>query len=715
MTVNKKQILIVVFSIYGFGLFAGEAVLVTGRVTDPKGRPLEYVNVYFPDDLSGDVTDGEGNFQIKTRDTGRRTLMVTCIGYENSNLSVNIGRENPDLHITLQQKTIEMQPVSVQASSFSIAEDEGVTLNALDVVTTAGAAADVMRAVQTFSGVNTMDDGAGIFVRGGDVHETKVLLDNGHLKHPYKYESPTGGYFGTFSPFLLSGTFFSSGGFSAQYGNALSGVLAMESLDMPAKRELSLGIGLAALSAGGSFGLIDDRLGIHFSGNKSQTRQLFKLNGGLHEFSRPPVSDDINLSVIYRYHRNGTIKAFAFLSVEQIGVEAITPNFRDYYYGNEKNRFYFLKWRHMLTSSVLLTGTVSDNQFRNNQSLSALELKTDDRLHNSRLDADITVNSQISLKTGLEHQRLKTDYHGTVPFDPNDIQGIGKMLHFDDATNADISGAYAEAEVQLGKGFAVNYGQRIGYRHQSGAWTHDPRLSVVYGFQTDHALRLATGRYHQFPETFYYDSDNGNPDLRPMQAFHYIAGWEWKPPAMMMRIEGYVKTYNDLLLQEYSGGYSNGGHGYARGVDVFVKRNMGFISGWSSYSFLQSKRKEFLYHQPVPTDYDITHHFKIAAKFNISPVFNLSTSYRFASGRPFHSGFGRWNTQRGPAYEKLDISASYLLSFFTDNLTIFYISVSNVLGNENITAYTYSPDYNEVYKRTSVYKRSVYFGLTFNF
>ncbi len=713
-TIDKWHIATLIFLMTVTVTFAEKMLSVSGRVTTARGEPLEYVNVFFKDDLSGDVTDGEGRFLIQTRETGHRILVVTCIGYDIKNISVRVEQSSP-LTIILQQTDIKMQAVSVQASSFSIAEEEGVTLNALDVVTTAGAAADVMRAVQTFSGVNTMDDGAGIFVRGGDVHETKVLLDDGHLKHPYKYESQTGGYFGTFSPFLLSGTFFSTGGFSARYGNALSGVLAMESLNMPASRELSLGIGLAALSAGGSLVLLDDRLGVHFSGNKSQTRHLFKLNGGLHEFSRPPVSDDINLSLVYRYHPNGSIKLFTFLSHEQIGVETITPDFRDFYNGDEKNHFYLLNWRHMVSPAVLIKGTASYNQFKNNQTLSALDLKTNDRLYNNRLDAEMSVHPQITLKTGIEHQFFKSNYRGTVPYDPNDIQGAGKMLHFDETTTAGISGAYVEAEVRLGNGIAMNYGHRVDYRHQSVEFTRDPRVSLVYGFKNNHALRLAAGRYHQFPETFYYDPDNGNPDLRPMQAIHYIAGWEWDPSAAMIRVEGYYKTYDDLILQEYDGGYLNSGHGYARGIDVFLKRSMGLVSGWGSYSFLQSRRKEFLYHEMVPTDYDLTHHFKIATKFSISPTFVLSTSYRYASGRPFHSGFGRWNTERGPAYQKLDISASYLLSFFESNLTVLYMSVSNLFGHDNITAFTYSPDYREVYKRTSVYKRSVYFGLSFNF
>ena len=422
----------------------------------------------------------------------------------------------------------------------------------------------------------------------------------------------------------------------------------------------------------------------------------------------------MNLSMIYRYN-NGTVKAFGFQSHERIGVEAITPMFSDFYTGEEKNRLYFLNWRHMLSPSLLMTATASCNQFENNQKLAALDLETRDRVHTLRLDLNYTINSRFNIKTGIEHQQIAGRHQGTAPYDPNDIQGTGLLLDFNKTTSTGISGGYAEAEIQVMQRLAFNYGYRFDYQRQSNDWIEDPRLSLVYQFKTDHALRVAVGRFHQFPDTWYYDSFNGNPDLNAMQAVHYIAGWEWKPQATLVRLEGYYKNYQNLILENSSRYYANGGHGYARGIDFFVKRNTGLISGWSSYSFLQSKRKEFLYHDMVPTDYDITHHFKLSTKINLSPIFNLAIGYRYASGRPFHSGYGKWNSQRGPAYQKMDVTASYLVSFFKNNLTVFYVSVSNLLGHENITDYTYSADYNRVYKRKSLYRQSVYFGVSFNF
>ena len=91
--------------------------------------------------------------------------------------------------------------------------------------------------MQTLPGVQNVDEGTGLFVRGGDVSETKVLLNNIVMLSPYNYETPTGNFTVTVNPFLLDGIFFSSGGFGARYGNILSGVADLRTAGRPAAEQ----------------------------------------------------------------------------------------------------------------------------------------------------------------------------------------------------------------------------------------------------------------------------------------------------------------------------------------------------------------------------------------------------------------------------------------------------------------------------------------------
>jgi hypothetical protein len=87
----------------------------------------------------------------------------------------------------------------------------------IDVYRTPGA--------QALPGVADPDGAAGLFVRGGDVSEVLVSLDDAVIAHPYRYETPTGGFRGAVDPLLISGLAFSTGGFSARFGNVVSAVM----------------------------------------------------------------------------------------------------------------------------------------------------------------------------------------------------------------------------------------------------------------------------------------------------------------------------------------------------------------------------------------------------------------------------------------------------------------------------------------------------------
>ena len=106
------------------------------------------------------------------------------------------------------------------ASSYTASEERTATLTPLEVVSIPGTAADVNRALQTLPGIQQVDEGTGLFVRGGDAYETKVFPNDAALLNPMDIQSPNGTFMGTVDPFLLDGIGFSSGGFGARSGNA---------------------------------------------------------------------------------------------------------------------------------------------------------------------------------------------------------------------------------------------------------------------------------------------------------------------------------------------------------------------------------------------------------------------------------------------------------------------------------------------------------------
>jgi vitamin B12 transporter len=684
--------------------------VVRGTVHDENGEPVVFANVYLPETLEGDVTDQEGHFEIDASGSGPRTLVARCMGYEEVSQPIVVGQGPVSIELVLKSATIAMDTITVTASSFKATEDEGTTISTLEVLTTAGAAADVFRAIQTFPGVSQLGEEAGLFVRGGEASETVTILNGAKVAHPYKYESSSGGYFGTVSPFLLKGTYFSSGGFSARYGNALSGVLAMETQDMPTKRDLSLTLSLATASASFDMPLWKDRLGVRFSGNRTFTDYLFKLNGDTTDFSRLPQGNDLNLGLIARYADAGQLKLFAFHGTDDIGVEVGTPTYTGYFTNEERNRFYVLSWQDLFGQTLLQT-SVSTSRFQSVNRLGGLDIDMDDLRYQVRTEASRPVSERMSFTLGSEWERMVTDLSGFIPSDTNDLSPSAGQEVIDTDYRTDRYGAYLEAKSQLSRLF-LETGIRSDYDDQAATWTYGPRVSLGWRVGRGRAVKGAWGIYYQYPSPRYYDPGEGNPDLGPMRAYHYVLGYDIQDPGYRFRIEGYYKEYDRLLLNDEIVNYTNGGYGYASGFDLFLKRDYGILSGWLSYSYLHARRKSGEFLELTPPDFDITHNLTVASKLWLGQRMNVSTTYRYATGKPYTPAPSLFNSERIPDYHRADLSLSLLHSLFPGNLTVFFVSVSNIFDRKNIFDYYYSPDYSTRTEVSSTMGRMLYFGFS---
>ena len=146
---------------------------------------------------------------------------------------------------------MNLKAVVITAGTFEASDTKRTTvLNPIDIVTTASANADVTGAIRTLPGAQQVGENGGLFVRGGTAEETKVFIDGTVVNNFFMSTAPDIASRGRFSPFIFKGTVFSSGGYSALYGQALSSALILESTDLPDQSSASLGISTVGLSGG---------------------------------------------------------------------------------------------------------------------------------------------------------------------------------------------------------------------------------------------------------------------------------------------------------------------------------------------------------------------------------------------------------------------------------------------------------------------------------
>ena len=239
--------------------------------------------------------------------------MVSFIGYKTYNKELNLNGINLNLSIILKESSNQLDAVVITAGSFEASDEKKtVVLKPLDIVTTAGGLADIAGAINTLPGTRTVGEEGKLFVRGGDSYETATFIDGMLVESPYGSTMPDMPSRGRFSPFLFSGTVFSSGGYSAEYGQALSSALILKTNDLPDKTISS--ISLMSVGVGASHTQKWDKTSLSLSADYTDLSPYYALIKQNFDWMETPRG--IGSSMIFRQkvNKNGLIKMYSSFS-----------------------------------------------------------------------------------------------------------------------------------------------------------------------------------------------------------------------------------------------------------------------------------------------------------------------------------------------------------------------------------------------------------------
>ena len=705
--------------------------VVVGTVVDGEGAPVPYATVLVVGTTDGAATDGGGRFAFRTAAAGRRTVEARFLGLDAARRAVVLAGDTVRVAFVLRESVQDLGRAVVSADAFVAGADvEG--LSPLDVVTTPGAAADLFQAIRSFPGLTEADEGAGLFVRGGDVSETVVLLDGAALLQPYQYESPQGGARGTLSPWLAKGTRFSTGGFSARYGDALSGVLALDSQDEPARAAQTLDVGLAGASLGLDVPL--GRGGLRVVGNRTFTEALFWVNGRGNEFARAPEA--LNGSALWTTPTTGggRVKVLAVLNADRFGLRLSDPSFSGVFESDASSGLGLVEWTDV-RGGWSLDVTASHGERQSDQRFGALRLRPTSARTALRVEAERAVSDLLVVSTGLDADRRAAAYRGEVP--AGDVSDPGAAVTvFDQAVHGTHVGGWVEVEAQPGRRLVAVGGLR-GDAHRATGSTLEPRASLLYAVDGATQLRLAVGRYGQSPDlgTVALADGASGPELGIQHATHLVAGVLYDG-AVTLRAEAYAKTYRGLVVERGGVIYGDDGRGWARGLDLFARAGAvetDRFSGWASYSFLDARRalaaRDGLgarVEEGRPA-FGVAHSLNLVGKARATPRLTGSARFRVGAGRPatpvvsaveapeggfFYPVDGAPGSETLPTYARLDLGLSYTVPLGRRGALVLYGAADNVLDRANAVRFDYSLDYRERTLETSPFRRSVYVGAT---
>jgi hypothetical protein len=185
--------------------------------------------------------------------------------------------------------------------------------------------------------------------------------------------------------------------------------------------------------------------------------------------------------------------------------------------------------------------------------------------------------------------------------------------------------------------------------------------------------------------------------------------YQYSKNKQTFRLEIYLKSYSDLIkydtaVSQFNSVFNNNGTGYAKGLDVFWRDGKSFknLEYWISYSYIDTKRDYKNYTAEVTPSFVANHSLSLVGKYWIDKwKSQLSITNSFTTGRPFNNpNEATFMNGKTKSYNSLSMSWAYLLT----SQKIIYISVSNVLGTQNVYGYEYAnaPDANNIYQRRAI-------------
>ena len=668
---------------------------VSGVVTDEANTPIPGANVYLDGTYDGGSTDLNGKFEFETSETGVQTLIVSFLSFESYTLTKDV-KDLSGVTIKLKEDINSLGSVILNAGTFSAGDNsEAAVLTPLDIVTTAGAAGDYIGAFQTLPGTSTVAEDGRLFVRGGDANETNIYIDGLQVFQPFSPSANNLPTRGRFSPFLFKGTNFSTGGYSAEYGNALSSVLLLNTIDEPEEEKTEFQFINVGLGGGNT----------QKWGKNSFSFNAFYLNLKPYQnivdqrvdWIKPYES--ISGESVYRHQfESGLLKVyggFTYSDFELNQQDINVPQGINFYLKN-KNLYLNSSYQGDLGNDWSITSGIS---FANDNNAIAIE----------NMDVDSADNSfHLKLKFRKRYSnRFKINY-GAEQYLTNYQEDASSpdFETFESDYTSNTTAVFTEANIFLSKKFAFQTGIRGSYNSLIQDYKISPRASLAYKISENSQLSLAYGDFYQLPgqSVLKYETE-----LEQEKSSHYIANYLYQKNGRMFRAETYYKTYKDLIkysteTPQFDSLFNNSGEGYAAGLDLFWRDNKSLknLEYWVTYSYLDTKRDYQNFEEKATPNFAAAHNLSVVGKyFKEEWKSMISATYNFASGRPYDNpNTTEFLAEKTKNFNSLNLSWAYLIS----PQKILYVSASNVLGADNIFNYQYSntPDMTGQFSRRAI-------------
>ncbi len=686
---------------------------VSGFVTDEEsGEALIGTNIYIDELGAGCATNGYGFYSV-TVPEGIYTISYSYIGYRKKEITETLY-ESMEINISLNKSTVSVDTVvvledrnkdfleSTRSGSFELVQ------KTIDRIPFLLGEKDVLRTMHLLPGITFGREGdTGFYVRGGNSDQNLVLLDEAPIYNAFH----SFGLFSVFNTDAVKNVTMIKGSAPPKYGGRLSSVLDIQMKEGNMKDyQATLGLGLIFSRFTVQGPIIEDKSSFIFSGRRTYVDLLKVLVSEPGLDSADLYFYDLNLKVNYKISNTDRLYLSGYMGSDKLGFLDVFGM----YWGNSTAT---LRWNHIFNNKLFLNSSLIYSQFKHETEVMPEDIGDDAVSLISRIN-DITVkedfqyfiNPDNTLNFGLNYV-----HHSFLPGNIQ-IQGDNDFDFVIGKRNAHEVSLYISHQHNFSRMFNIDYGLRstvffvegeedqfdiediddspileFHEKEKKNYLRLEPRIGLSYRLTPLITLKAGYARNHQYMHML-SNSTSGTPldvwqpsstNVKPQRSDQYSLGYfQNLGNGYEFSIETYYRDFQNVIdfkdganivLRNYFESELAFGRGWAYGLEFLIRKNIGNLSGWISYTWSKSERQfdEVNNGKPFPAKYDRTHDFAIVLSYDITDRLNFSANWIYSSGYNITLPYGVYtvdnrtleaytdkNGYRLPAYHRLDVGFS---------------------------------------------------------
>lgn len=592
---NIKKLIYIFLSLFS-AVQLNAQIHISGKVTDSDNQAIEFATVRIAGTTIGATTGLDGTYSFSTAKQDTIEVIFSCIGYKEHRQKLIDPDANVSLNAKLHSSATELQDIVI--TEYKKQTDGMQNLDAGTLRLTPSASGNgVESLLATMAGVSSKNEMSSQYsVRGGSYDENSVYINGIEIYRPQLISSGQQEGLSIINPHLVGDIQFSTGGFSAEYGDKMSSVLDITYRQPEAfEGNVTASMMGAEASVGHSTGKFSQLHGIRYKRNTSLLSSLDSKG----EYD--PSYFDYQTSLKYKFNGHWDISFLGNISLNDykfkpttrttsFGISENVKEFTVYFDGQEHDKFetFFgaLELNHTFNKSTGFTLLASGFQ---TSELVSYDISGEYWLDEAGTnDGDHSVGGEIGVGKYLEHarNRLKAtvftlalkghtslhhhnlsygmEYRRQSVYDRsnewemrdsagyalpnlgNQIKMIYNLSSHNDLSTDKLSWHIQDTYRLLsGIGlFSFNGGIRMSYWNFNKEFLFSPRVSIGFIPEGNSrvALRLAGGLYYQSP--FYKEfrvtgtDNNGNSfqtlnnKIKSQRSIQLIAGGDYTFRAM---------------------------------------------------------------------------------------------------------------------------------------------------------------------------------------